>query len=102
MGFVPSVPILRPILRPSVPILRRPSVPILRRPPFFVRGERLKGADGVYFKELKLTPDGERTAISHRKKVEGFRKELPKLVNEANAVAAEIADYQKKNSSEER
>ena len=25
----------------------------------FVRGERLKGADGVYFKELKLTPKGE-------------------------------------------
>ena len=25
----------------------------------FVRGERLKGADGVYFKELKLTPEGE-------------------------------------------
>src|SRR5216684_5550330 len=63
----------------------------------FVRGERLKGADGVYFKELKLTPEGERTAISHRKEVERLEKELPKIMKEAEAVAAEIADFEKKN-----
>lgn len=65
----------------------------------FVRGERLKGADGVYFKQLKLSPKGEQTAISHRKEVEDFKKELPRIVKEANAVAAEIAEWQKKNPS---
>jgi hypothetical protein len=45
----------------------------------FVRGERLKGADGFYFKELKLTPKGEQTAISHRKEVEGLKNELPRI-----------------------
>jgi len=50
----------------------------------FVRGERQKGADGVYFKELKLTPEGERMAISHRKEVERFNKELPKIVDLEN------------------
>lgn len=64
----------------------------------FVRGERLKGADGVYFKELKLTPKGEQTAISHKKQVENFEKELPRIMKEADAVAAEIADHQKKNA----
>ena len=65
----------------------------------FIRGERLKGADGIYFKELKLTPDGEHTAISHRKEVENFKKELPRIVEESNKVSQEIADYQKKNPS---
>jgi hypothetical protein len=55
-----------------------------------IRGERLKGADGVYFKELKLTPKGQREAIQQRKKGEEFKKELPKIMKEANAVAAEI------------
>jgi len=31
-----------------------------------VRGERLAGAGGVYFKKLKLTPKGEQSAIQHR------------------------------------
>jgi hypothetical protein len=31
-----------------------------------VSGERLAGADGVYFKKLKLTHKGERSAIQHR------------------------------------
>lgn len=56
----------------------------------FVRGERLKGADGVYFKELKLTPKGEQTAISHRKEVEDFKKELPRIAKYADSVAVEI------------
>jgi hypothetical protein len=63
----------------------------------FARGERLKGADGIYFKELKLTPEGERTAISHRKEVERLKKELPKIMKEAEAASAEIIDYEKKN-----
>lgn len=62
----------------------------------FVRGERLKGADGVYFKELKLTPEGERAAITHGKEIERLRKEMPQIMKEANAVAKEIADSQKK------
>src|SRR5260370_35754312 len=45
----------------------------------FVRGERLKEADGVYFKELKLTPKGDQTAISHRKEVEDFKKKLARM-----------------------
>jgi hypothetical protein len=49
-----------------------------------IKGERLKGADGIYFKELKLTPEGERTAITHRKEVENLKKELRQVVNEAN------------------
>jgi hypothetical protein len=65
----------------------------------FVRGDRLKGADGVYFKQLKLTPKGEQTAISHRKEVEDFKKELPRIVKESNDVAAEITESQKKNPS---
>jgi hypothetical protein len=64
----------------------------------FVRGERLKGADGVYFKQLKLTPKGEQTAISHRKEVENFKKELPRIAKEANDVAAEIAEWQEKKN----
>ena len=64
----------------------------------FVRGERLKGADGVYFKELKLTPKGEQTAISHRKEVEDFKKKLPEIAKYADSVAAEIANSQKKDA----
>ena len=63
----------------------------------FVRGERLKGADGVYFKELKLTPEGERTAISRRKEVENLKKELPQLVKYADSVGEEVDDFEKKN-----
>jgi len=59
----------------------------------------VRGADGVYFKELKLTQEGERTAISHRKEVEELNKELPQLMKEANAVAREIAEHQKKEHS---
>jgi hypothetical protein len=63
----------------------------------FIRGERLKGVDGVYFKELKLTPEGERTAISHRKQVDDFKKKLPEIVKYADSVAAEVDDFEKKN-----
>jgi hypothetical protein len=65
----------------------------------FVRGERLKGVDGIYFKDLKLTPDGERTAISRRKEVENLKKELPELVKYADSVAAEVDHFEKKNTT---
>jgi hypothetical protein len=38
-----------------------------------VRGERFKGADGIYFNELKLTPKGERSAIQHRQAAESLK-----------------------------
>jgi hypothetical protein len=66
----------------------------------FVRGERFRGADGVYFKELKLTPEGERTAISHRKEVERFKEQLPELVRRSKEVVQEMNDHQEKNPSE--
>jgi hypothetical protein len=49
-----------------------------------VSGERFKGADGVYFNKLKLTPKGERTAIQQRKTAEETTK--------ARAEAAALAD----------
>src|ERR1700675_3676148 len=58
----------------------------------FVRGERLKGADGVSFKARKLTPKGEQTAIQQRTKDEELKKAMPQIIKEANAVAAEIAN----------
>jgi|GEM_PF-3153543 len=61
-----------------------------------VRGERLNGADGVYFKDMKLTPKGEQLAIQQRKNEAEFKKALPELVKRADAVAAEIAGSQKK------
>jgi hypothetical protein len=62
----------------------------------YVRGERFKGADGIYFKELKLIPEGERTATSHRKEVENLKKELPKPIKEANTGVQEMIDSKKK------
>lgn len=61
-----------------------------------VDGERLKGADGIYFKDLKLTRRGQQAAIRQRKEVEDLKEEMPKIMKEANATAAEIARSQKK------
>jgi hypothetical protein len=41
-----------------------------------VHGERLKGANGVYFNDLKLTPKGERAAIQERRKIPELEKAL--------------------------
>jgi hypothetical protein len=92
----PSVKVSRPEAEKAFKGTRDATERLVERG--FVRGERLKGADGVYFKELKLTPKGEQTAISQKKQVENFEKELPKIMKEANAVAAEIADHEKKNA----
>ena len=51
---------------------------------------------GIYFKELKLTPEGERAAISHRKQVEDFKKKLPEIAEYADSAAAEVDDFERK------
>ena len=55
-----------------------------------VRGERLDGADGVYFNSLKLTPKGERTAIQQRTVVEEEARALDEAMKNANSAVAEI------------
>jgi hypothetical protein len=47
-----------------------------------VRGQRLTGADGVYFNKLKLTSKGEQAAIQQRKQAEEANKILAELVKE--------------------
>ncbi len=59
-----------------------------------VRGERLTGADGVYFNKLKLTPKGERMAIQQEKTVERTKKELAEEIQRANAVIAEMKKFE--------
>lgn len=60
----------------------------------FVRGERLKGADGVYFNRFKLTPKGERMAIRQRKTVERTKKELAEGAERAKSVTEEMNDFE--------
>jgi hypothetical protein len=45
-----------------------------------VRGERLRGANGVYFNHLKLTPKGEKTAIQQRSAAAEEKKALEEAV----------------------
>jgi hypothetical protein len=40
----------------------------------FVRGKRLRGADGVYFNSLRLTRKGEQNAIRQKKESEKAKK----------------------------
>jgi len=61
-----------------------------------VRGKRLKGADGIYFNDLKLTPKGERVAIQERKRIAKFETELPEIAKRANAVAEEMEKFEGK------
>jgi hypothetical protein len=61
-----------------------------------VRGERLKGADGVYFKDLKLTPKGEQAAIQQRKTVEETKKALAEALEASKSVSAETNAAQEK------
>ncbi len=49
-----------------------------------VRGERFKGANGVYFNELKLTPKGEQAAIRQRGNIKNT-KAMNALREELNA-----------------
>jgi hypothetical protein len=38
------------------------------------RGQRLTGADGVYFSKLRLTPKGEQAAIQQRRRAEEAKR----------------------------
>ena len=55
-----------------------------------VRGERLPGANGVYFNRLKLTPKGQRAAIQHRNEVQEAKKALAEASVEGDKVAKEM------------
>ena len=44
-----------------------------------VQGTRLKGADGVYFSDLKLRYKGEQAALQERQRVAEFKKNLPEM-----------------------
>jgi len=55
-----------------------------------VSGQRLTGADGVYFRKLKLTVKGEQAAIQHRKQAELQKKAIADLAPLADKVAKEI------------
>jgi hypothetical protein len=57
-----------------------------------VRGERLAGADGVYFSKLKLTPKGEQSAIQQRRQAEEAEKALAELARTSAEVAKEMTD----------
>ncbi|MGB8590795.1 MAG: hypothetical protein WCC98_16770 [Candidatus Acidiferrales bacterium] len=48
-----------------------------------VRGERLKGADGIYFNKLKLTAKGDQAAIQERGAVER-RKAMNAIMEDLN------------------
>src|SRR3974377_1235550 len=45
----------------------------------FVRGKRLRGADGVYFSSLRLTGKGEQTAIRQKKESEKTGTAIKKI-----------------------
>jgi hypothetical protein len=59
-----------------------------------VRGERFSGADGVYFKKLKLTPKGEQTAIQQRTTVEETKRAIEEAVEQSDAVIAEMKRFE--------
>jgi hypothetical protein len=46
------------------------------------QGKRLKGANGVYFDELKLTSKGEKAAIEEKRRVAGLEKALSDVEDE--------------------
>jgi hypothetical protein len=52
-----------------------------------VRGNRNRGADGVYFTSLKLTRKGEQAAIEQRKQAKETRNAIDEAMREGNKVA---------------
>lgn len=62
-----------------------------------VQGTRLKGADGVYYSDLKLRYKGEQEAIRERKRVAEIERQMPKWIEDANKVAEEIRQAQEKD-----
>lgn len=63
-----------------------------------VQGERLRGADGVYFNNLKLSPKGEKTAIQQRTVATEEANALEEAVQRSGEMAAKI----QKHSDEEK
>jgi hypothetical protein len=55
-----------------------------------VGGERLKGADGVYFNKLKLTTKGQQAAIQQRETVERTKKAMAEVTERAQYLVAEM------------
>lgn len=62
----------------------------------FVQGKRLRGADGIYFGDLKLTRKGEQTAIQERRRIAELKKSLPEIVERSNAVVSEMNEFNQK------
>jgi len=58
-----------------------------------VRGERQTGADGVFFRKLKLTPKGQRAAIQARAQVERTKQALDEALVEHEKVVKEMDRY---------
>jgi hypothetical protein len=58
-----------------------------------VRGERLSGADGVYFTKLKLTAKGQRAAIQLRRTVEERKKAFEEAAKQASRIVAEMEKF---------
>jgi hypothetical protein len=65
----------------------------------FVDGDRQRGRDGVFFNSLKLTKEGQRTAISHRNEVESFKRAMLQAAKDDEVVSREIAGNRKTRKS---
>jgi hypothetical protein len=55
-----------------------------------VRGERFRGANGVYFNELELTTKGDQAAIRQRTTVKDIKEAVDEAASMANALLPEI------------
>lgn len=62
-----------------------------------IDGTQLKGGLGMYFHDIKLKYAGKQAAIQERNRVAEFEKNFPKIIAQADAVAAEIAQGTKKD-----
>ena len=63
-----------------------------------VDGSHLKhnGGLGLYFSDMKFKFKGKQEAIQERDRVEEFKKQLPKIAREADAVVKEMGEAQHK------
>lgn len=66
---------------------------IVRR---LVRVKRHKGADGIYFSDIKLTSKGEQAAIRERKRRAELEKLVPEISKQANADIADMKRFKEK------
>jgi hypothetical protein len=60
-----------------------------------VRGERLRGANGVYFDKLKLTTKGQQSAIQQKTTVEATKKAITEAMKHADSVTEEMKKWEK-------